>query len=308
MPLDALRDRHAALERRCNEALPSSLKLGAGVLYVHTSRGGQQLDAMAAPDWWDRWHDAAIVAILALQFAGLALVVVGAGLALGQERATALNDPVNVVANPGLNEFMPLVAAPFVVAALLLSTVVHEAGHAIATRRAGVEVREYGVALLLGVVPLAAYVLPAYELDEASRRARLRVFAAGATNNLVLAVVALFVLALPWTASAAEAYLVYFGWALTGGEAPATAQILELGVVSNLAFWTALLSANFGILNALPVAVLDGGRVFVCSLEAASERTGIALSERTQRATLHVLGSVAVLAVVVAVIGPHLPV
>lgn len=307
MGLERLRERHARLEAWLDARLPQSLKVGAGVLYLHTQAADDgPLDRLAAPAGWDRWHDASIALLLALQVGGLALLTAGAALALTQPRATATNDPANAVAIPGINAFMPLAAAPFVIAALVLATVVHEAGHAIATRRADVPVDEYGIALLLGVVPLAGYVLPGPAIDAAPRRTRLRVYAAGVANNLVLAAVAFAVLLLPWTASATAAYHAYFGWTLTGGAPPTAASIAALGPVSNLAFWTALLSANFGVLNALPVAVLDGGRVLSLALEAAGERVGRPLPRSVQYVAVHGLGAFAVAAGVVAVIGPHL--
>ena len=54
--------------------------------------------------------------------AGPTLVLVGAVLALVQESATALNDPANTVAVPGVNAFVPVAAAPDVVAVLIAAT------------------------------------------------------------------------------------------------------------------------------------------------------------------------------------------
>ncbi len=304
--IDGFRDRFESAERRLNDSLPGPLKIGAGVLYLHTARGSDRLDALADRPLWDRWHDLAIALLLAVQAAALALVTVGAVIALGQERATALNEPANTVAIPGLNEFMPLAAAAYVVAALVAATVVHEGGHAIACRRAGIPIQEWGIALLFGVVPLAAYVLPADELDGTQRRTRLRVFAAGVANDLVLAAVAFAVLLAPVTATPTDAYLTYFGWALTGGAPPTPAAVAALGPVTNLAFWTALLSANFGLLNALPISVLDGGRVLSLSLDALAERVGVPLSGRARRAVVNGAGTFAVVAVVLAVFGPLL--
>ncbi|PSP77343.1 peptidase M50 [Halobacteriales archaeon QS_1_68_20] len=305
---DGLQRRVEALERRLNAALPRPLKVGAGVLYLHTTRGSDRLDALADRPCWVRWGDLAIALTLAVQAAALALVTAGAVVALGRDRATALNEPANTVAIPGLNEFIPVAAAGYVVAALVAATVVHEGGHAVACRRAGVPVREWGVALLFGVVPLAAYVLTGDELDDAPRRARLRVYAAAVANNLVLAGVAFLVLLAPVTASPMDAYLTYFGWALTGGGPPTPAAVAALGPVTNLAFWTALLSANVGLLNALPVSVLDGGRVRSLSLAALADRADAPLSGRTRRAVVNAAGAFAVVAVVLAVFGPLLPV
>ncbi|WP_306054869.1 site-2 protease family protein [Natronococcus wangiae] len=302
----SVRTRFDAVEERINESLPRRLKIGAGVLYLHTSAGSDHLDALADRPVWDRWHDLSIGLLLACQVAVLGVVLAGAWIALQQPEPTAMNAPENAIAIPGVNAFMPLAAAPYVIGALVIATVVHELGHAIACRREGVPLREVGVALLFGVVPLAAYVLPGEELDDASRQARLRVFAAGVANNLVVTVAALAVLLAPFTGTATGAYTLYFGWALIGGAPPTAGSIAALGAATNLAFWTAFLSANFGLLNALPVAVLDGGRVLSLVLEEGGERIGRPLSAWRRQVVVHVAGVVAVLAVAVAILGPHL--
>lgn len=293
-------------EARLNDALPAPLKVGAFVLYLHSTRTSERLDALADRPLWDRWGDAAVALLLAVQAVGLAVVLAGAALALGQRRATAMNDPANTVAIPGVNAFMPLASAPYVVGALVAATVVHEGGHAVACRRAGVPVREWGVALLGGVVPLAAYVLPTGALDDGPRRTRMRVYASGVANNLVLAAAAAAVLAAPVTGSLLDAYLTYFGWALTGGTPPDAAAVAALGPVTNAAFWTVLLSGNLALLNALPVAVLDGGYVLSMALDALGERVGRPLAPSARRAAVNAVGAVTVVAVVVAVVGPYL--
>lgn len=250
--------------------------------------------------------DLAIGLLLACQVAVLGVVLAGAWAALHQPEPTALNAPENTIAIPGLNAFMPLAAAPYVIGALVIATVAHEFGHAIACRREDLPLQETGVALLFGVVPLAAYVLPGEELDTAPRRSRLRVFAAGVANNLAVTVVALAVLLAPATGTAMDAYMLYFGWAVTGAAPPTAGSIAALGLVTNLAFWTALLSANFGLLNALPVTILDGGRVLSLGLERLGERIERPLSRRGRRVVVHATGGVAVIAVVVAILGPHL--
>ncbi len=301
----SIRGRLDRLERRINDRLPDPLKVGGGVLYLYSTARSDRFDSFADHPAWDRWGDLSIILLLFTQLAGLALVFVGAWIGLSQSEATALNSPENTVAVPGLNDFMPLSAAVYVILALIIVTVVHEAGHAIACRRANIQIREWGIALLFGIIPIAAYVLPDETLDESTRRIRMRVFSVGVMNNLVVAAIAVGVLLVPWTASPMDAFMTYFGWAATGGTPPTASSIAALGPVSNLAFWTALLSANVGILNALPVTVLDGGRVLSLSLATVSERLGRPLSTLTRRVIVHTMGIVAVTAVVVAIFGPH---
>lgn len=294
------------IETAINERLPGPLKIGALTLYWYSTRSSRWLDRLAAHPLWERWSDASILTLTAVQVGGIALLALAAVQALGQQRATALNDPVNTVAVPGLNAFMPFAATPYIVLALVVATVVHEGGHAVACRAADVTVEEWGLALLFGIVPLAGYVLPDEELDAAPFRAQLRVYSIGVFHNLLIAAVALGVLLLPVTAGPRTTFVAYFGWAVIGGGPPTAATVARLGVLTNAAFWLALLNANFGLLNALPISALDGGRVLSLSLTHLDRTTPVSLTPRTHWLALHG-ASVAVIAlVVVAILGPVL--
>lgn len=303
------RARLDALEARINDALPGPLKVGFLMLYLFSTASADWFDALARRRGVGRWADAGIGVLLGLQVGGMALVAGAAWQALGRTRATALNDPVNAVALPGVNDFMPLAAAPYVVAGLVVATVVHEAGHALVCRRANVAVTEWGVALLFGLLPLAAYVLPDEAIEETPIRTKLRLYAVGVFHNLLVAVVALALLASPLSSgSPLSAYLTYFGWALTGGSPPTAAAVAGLGAVTNLAFWLALLNANFALLNALPVSAFDGGRVLSLALRASADRLGVPVSPLAESLVVHAASLLAVALVVVALLGPALPV
>ncbi|NHN59479.1 MULTISPECIES: site-2 protease family protein [Halorussus] len=301
------RERLDRVEARLNRALPGPVKVGLLTLYLFSTATPDLLDAAASHPAWDRWTDAGVAALLALQVGGMALLSVAAWRALGQPRVTPLNDPANTVAVPGLNDFMPVAAAPYVVAGLVVATVVHEVGHAVACRRAGVEVEEWGVALLLGVLPVAAYVLPAAAIDRAPVGARMRLYAVGVFHNLVVAVAALAVLYSPLAAGPRETYMAYFGWALVGGAPPTAATLGALGALTNFCFWLALLNANFALLNALPVSMFDGGRVLALALREVADRAGVSLSPVAQSAVVHGASVLALGLVVLAVVGPLLP-
>jgi membrane-associated protease RseP (regulator of RpoE activity) len=209
---------------------------------------------------------------------------------------------------PGVNDFMPVAAAPYVVAALVVATVAHEAGHALACRRANVGVEEWGVALLFGVVPIAAYVLPDETIDDASVRANLRMYSVGVFHNLVVAVGALAVLFSSLTAPPLDPYMTYFGWVLVGEAAPTAATVASLGILTNLCFWLALLNANFAVLNALPVSIFDGGRVLSLCLRAGADRVGVAVSPLAESAVVHGATILSLVLVIFAIVGPLLPV
>jgi len=195
----SIRPRLDGIEARVNDALPGPLKVGFLTLYLFSTASADWFDALARRRGVGRWADAGIAVLVGLQVGGMALVAGAAWRALGRTRATALNDPVNAVALPGVNEFMPLTAAPYVVAGLVVATVVHEAGHALVCRRANVAVAEWGVALLFGLLPLAAYVLPDEAIEEAPVRTKLRMYAVGVFHNLLVTLAALAVLVSRWS-------------------------------------------------------------------------------------------------------------
>jgi membrane-associated protease RseP (regulator of RpoE activity) len=106
---------------------------------------------------------------------------------------TAVNEFRNVLAIPGLNDFIPLTFA--VLIGLILTMVIHEFGHAILCRIEGIRVRSMG--LLVPVIPIGAFVEPDEEDQEKTKGlAKMRMFGAGITNNLVVGVACFAILIL----------------------------------------------------------------------------------------------------------------
>jgi membrane-associated protease RseP (regulator of RpoE activity) len=98
---------------------------------------------------------------------------------------TAVNEFRNVLAIPGVNEFIPLTLA--VLIGLIVTMVVHEFGHAILCRIEGIRVRSMGI--LVPVIPIGAFVEPDEEDQEKTKGlAKMRMFGAGITNNIVVGV------------------------------------------------------------------------------------------------------------------------
>jgi membrane-associated protease RseP (regulator of RpoE activity) len=106
---------------------------------------------------------------------------------------TGIYEPQNILAIPGINEFLPLSFA--VIIAFIVTLVVHEFGHGILARIEGMRVESTGV--LFFVIPIGAFVEPCEEdVEKASGRSKIRMFGAGITNNLVVALIAFLLLAL----------------------------------------------------------------------------------------------------------------
>jgi len=98
---------------------------------------------------------------------------------------TMANDPKNVLAIPGVNDFIPFTFAVWF--GLIITMIVHEFGHAILCRVEGIRVKTMGV--LLAVIPIGAFVEPDEGDQEKSRGlAKMRMFGAGITNNILLGV------------------------------------------------------------------------------------------------------------------------
>jgi len=96
---------------------------------------------------------------------------------------TQANELKNVLAIPGVNDFIPFTFAVW--AGLLLTIVVHEFGHAVLCRVESIRVRSMGI--LLAVIPIGAFVEPDEEDQERTKGlAKMRMFGAGITNNILL--------------------------------------------------------------------------------------------------------------------------
>ena len=99
----------------------------------------------------------------------------------------------NILAIPGVNEFIPLTIA--VLIGLFLTLVVHEFGHAILCRVEDIRVKSTGI--LFAVVPIGAFVEPdEEEVEKASRSSKIRMYGAGIVNNLVVAGICLVIVIL----------------------------------------------------------------------------------------------------------------
>jgi Zn-dependent protease len=106
---------------------------------------------------------------------------------------TAVNEIGNILAIPGVNQFIPFTFAVWF--GLLVTMVVHEFGHAILCRIEGIRVRTMGV--LLAVIPIGAFVEPDEEDQEKSKGiSKMRMLGAGITNNILIGLVCFGVLIL----------------------------------------------------------------------------------------------------------------
>ena len=221
----------AALALKARGYLPPSVKVSGPITTLHTKRGRAFLDWLASPGrFWRAWGNFG-VGIALVVMAGMFIVVLQAGLTsvFDPQPATPVNEPQNVLVIPGVNDFLPLAAAPSIVLGLLVGLVVHEGGHGLLCRVEEIDIDSMGLAFL-AFVPVGAFVEP----DEESRRradrgAQTRMFAAGVTNNFLVSLVGFLLLFGPITTAIVPVAGVPVGDTLSGSAANETA--MEFGDV-----------------------------------------------------------------------------
>jgi len=184
-----------AMALRARGMLPDSVRVQGPITTIHTQRGKAFLNWLAGPKrFWRAWGNFGVgIALVVLVGSFLAVLLAAYSSVTSPER-TAITEPQNVLVIPGVNEFLPLSAAPEIVFGLLVGLVVHEGGHGLLCRVEDIEIDSMGVALF-AFVPLGAFVEPD-EDDQlnANRGAQTRMFAAGITNNFAVCAIALFLL------------------------------------------------------------------------------------------------------------------
>ena len=171
--------------------LPEYVGTQGPIMTLHTKRGRALLNRLSRPRrFWRAWANFGIGTAVVLMVGSFLFLLFGAFAALQQTEATAVNQPRNVLVIPGVNDFLPLSAAPEIVAGLLVGLVVHEGGHGLLCRVEDIDIDSMGLALFT-IIPVGAFVEPDEESQrEADRGARTRMFAAGVTNNFAVTILA----------------------------------------------------------------------------------------------------------------------
>jgi membrane-associated protease RseP (regulator of RpoE activity) len=101
--------------------------------------------------------------------------------------------PQNLFLIPGVNDFIPSTFAVWF--ALVFAIVTHEFGHGLLSRVENICVKYTGILAL--VIPIGAFVEPdEREIEKSTLATKLRMFAAGITNNVVVGVICIAVLML----------------------------------------------------------------------------------------------------------------
>jgi len=185
-----------------NGLLPSFIGTQGPILTLHTKRGRKFLNWLAGPKrFWRAWANVGVgVALVVMLGSFLALLFTAVQVAQDPAQQTVSN-PKNFLVIPGLNDFLPLSAAPGIVFGLAVGLIVHEGGHGLLSRVEDIEIESMGLALL-AILPVGAFVEPnEQQRREKTRGAQTRMFAAGVTNNFVVSILVYAVLFGPIVAS-----------------------------------------------------------------------------------------------------------
>lgn len=123
-----------------------------------------------------------------------ALIIVTAYLTmLIQPAPSPIIQPQNLLLIPGVNDFVPSTFAVWF--ALVFAVVIHEFGHGLLSRVEMIRVKYAGILAL--VIPIGAFVEPdEEEIEKSPLATKLRMFAAGITNNMVVGAVCIAALVL----------------------------------------------------------------------------------------------------------------
>ncbi len=162
------------------------LELTVPFLVWQTQKGKKFIDGTARKRkrFWKNYGSFGIIVASVCMVLIMILVIWSAMLA-SQIPADQAPTADMVLAIPGVN---PLIPIWYGIAGLAISIIVHEFSHGILARVADVKIKSLGLAFI--VVPLGAFVEPDEdEMNNLSKIKRSRIYAAGPTTNVVLAIV-----------------------------------------------------------------------------------------------------------------------
>ena len=173
-----------------------------GFIMWRTGRGRAFVDLLARPKRFWRGYAALGKAICLVVMIGImALLIWEASLVtnIPADQAPTLDMLVGL---PGINPLIPLW---YGILALAVGVAVHEIGHGIMSRVAGMKIKSMG--LLLFIFPVGAFVEPDEEaLVKADKKTRTSIYAAGPATNIVLALFCAFIFSTVMVGSAEVAH------------------------------------------------------------------------------------------------------
>ncbi|WP_302083434.1 site-2 protease family protein [Salinibaculum rarum] len=171
--------------------LPEFLQPYGPVVTVQTERSKHTIDtiANASPRFWRYWGSGGLIAAVGVLLSTMVLLVVSAFTVIrNPPEPTGIYHPTNMLIVPGVNDYLPLSVLPEILISLGIGIIIHEAGHGIFCRVADIDIDRVGL-ILFTILPVGAFVEPDADQEEsAPTMDRLRMYAAGVTNNFAFSI------------------------------------------------------------------------------------------------------------------------
>jgi len=200
-------------------------------LMLKTSRGRRFIDKLAKIKRFWRYFGTFAIVICIVSMIGITVMLVWSAFLVPSIAPEEAPTPEMLLGIPGLN---PLIPIWYGLIALILAVVIHEFSHGILMRVANMKIRSLGV--LFFVIPLGAFVEPdEEELKKSEKKKRMRMFAAGAAMNIVIALICAAIFSMVFMGSVSS---VHDGAGITHVEAgaPASTNLTEGMIITNIRF------------------------------------------------------------------------
>lgn len=179
----------AALVLLRGRPLGGGFEFAGPILMWRTQFGKKSIEKVSKPGrFWNVVADIGIVLtwILGILIFVLLVLTLVQYVMRPEESAATAPGLRQLIGLPGIN---PLIPVGYGIAALILALVIHEGSHGVMAYVAKMRVKSLGLVFL--ILPIGAFVEPHEEdMMKATTRQKNRVFAAGPTSNIVLALVA----------------------------------------------------------------------------------------------------------------------
>jgi len=154
-----------------------------------TEKGKKLVDRIAKYRAWKTYGDISIIIVSIAMILTTWLVIRSVYLSFKIKHAIS---PRLIIGLPGINPVIPI---GYGIVAIALAIIFHEFSHGILARVAKIKINSLG--LLFLILPVGAFVEPDEEkLMEEKRIKRARVFAAGPSTNIIIAIVSILLLAI----------------------------------------------------------------------------------------------------------------
>ena len=182
------------MEQQKKSGVRAEKKLGPILILIHTPFGLRFFDRIA------KWRISKVYAefntyLMPLITALAIFLIIGSLVAIfsnaaAREGMRGVGPQANLLI-PGLNPYLPIT---YGWVALIITIIIHEAGHGIVARVYNIRVDSTGIVLFLGL-PVGAFVnIEREELNKATLKQKSAVLTAGPLNNMILAGVMLLAL------------------------------------------------------------------------------------------------------------------